>query len=230
MESELFTTSLRLLLAILAGGAIGLERTYHGRPAGFRTHTLVCVSSAVLMQFTVYQWALLDGIPLDTVRIDPTRMAQGIMTGIGFLGAGVIVKEGPTIRGLTTAASIWITASVGIVLGMGLYFAGLVTTVVACGVLSLFRWLEQITPSLHYGRLMVRQPRNEHMSLDELKQMVDSHGIEWFAPMFRLEQDGRYYTHEMNVRTRDPDNFQLLAEALNARQNVIEFLVQPAGD
>ena len=94
----------KLLLALAAGGLIGLERSYNGRPAGFRTHTLVCMSSSLLMLLTVHQIQLLPGIPIDTVRIDPTRMAQGIMTGIGFLGAGVIMKEKLSIRGLTTAA------------------------------------------------------------------------------------------------------------------------------
>ena len=83
----------RLLAAVFAGGIIGLERSYHGRPAGLRTHTLVCVSSSLLMLLTVFQWSLLAAMPIDTIRVDPTRMAQGIMTGIGFLGAGVIMKE-----------------------------------------------------------------------------------------------------------------------------------------
>ena len=87
----------RLTGALVIGAMIGFERSFHGRPAGFRTHALVCLASALLM--------------LVTIRADPTRMAQGIMTGIGFLGAGVIFKEGLTVRGLTTAASIWILSA-----------------------------------------------------------------------------------------------------------------------
>ena len=98
----------RIAAALLIGGLIGFERTFHGRPAGFRTHSLVCVASALLMLVTVYQSDWMTSTPIDTIRTDPTRMAQGIMTGIGFLGAGVIFKEGLTVRGLTTAASIWI--------------------------------------------------------------------------------------------------------------------------
>lgn len=102
---------LRLLAALVAGTIVGFERTYRGRPAGFRTHALVCMTSCLLMLVTVFQsqWVLEKSDYL--IRLDPTRMAQGIMTGIGFLGAGVIMKEGPTVRGLTTAASIWITAA-----------------------------------------------------------------------------------------------------------------------
>src|SRR5882762_9123800 len=74
--------------------AVGFERTFHGRPAGFRTHSLVCIASAILMIVTVYQNQWMTFVEHDAIRTDPTRMAQGIMTGIGFLGAGVIFKEG----------------------------------------------------------------------------------------------------------------------------------------
>ena len=99
--------TVRILGALAIGAAIGLERTFHGRPAGFRTHSLVCVASSLLMLVTVYQSEWMTEITIDAIRTDPTRMAQGIMTGIGFLGAGVIFKEGLSVRGLTTAASIW---------------------------------------------------------------------------------------------------------------------------
>ncbi len=144
MENEYLVTTVRLLLAALAGGLIGLERSHHGRPAGFRTHTLVCVSATLLMVLGVFQWDLVRHAPLETIRVDPTRMAQGIMTGIGFLGAGVIFKERLSVRGLTTAASIWITASIGVVIGMGLYYAAFLTTLLTLGVLSLFRWIERV--------------------------------------------------------------------------------------
>src|SRR5690606_34330868 len=79
--------------AWLAGSLIGLERSYHGRPAGFRTHALVCIASALLMLATVHQSEWTEGLPVEAITTDPTRMAQGIMTGIGFLGAGVIIQE-----------------------------------------------------------------------------------------------------------------------------------------
>src|SRR3569623_3308740 len=123
MDDQTLTVLVRLILSLLAGGIIGLERTYHGRPAGFRTHALVCSSSTLLVLLSVYQWSLLPNVPLETIRVDPTRMAQGIMTGIGFLGAGVIVKARFAVRGLPTAASIWMPAAIGLVIGMGIYSA-----------------------------------------------------------------------------------------------------------
>ena len=114
MADEYLEILLRLASAVVVGGLIGIERSYHGRPAGFRTHTLVCMASALLMLVTVYESQWFVSGRLERVVVDPTRMAQGIMTGIGFLGAGVIMKEGLSVRGLTSAASIWITAAIGL--------------------------------------------------------------------------------------------------------------------
>src|SRR5688500_13790287 len=112
----------RLLLAVAVGGAVGIERTHRGRPAGFRTHALVALSTAMLMLLTVYESLWFPQMSSGRVTLDPTRMAQGIMTGIGFLGAGAILREGFTVRGLTTAASIWITAAMGVLIGIGFTF------------------------------------------------------------------------------------------------------------
>src|SRR5262245_54758888 len=93
---DFFLMRLRIVCAMLIGALIGLERSFHGRPAGFRTHALVCLASALLMLVTVYQNEWMTQVAIETIRTDPTRMAQGIMTGIGFLGAGVILKDGLT--------------------------------------------------------------------------------------------------------------------------------------
>lgn len=166
----------RLLLAFFAGGVIGIERALHGREAGFRTHALVCLSTSLLMVLMVYQWELVPAQFLDTVRADPSRMAQGIMTGIGFLGAGVIIKEGLTVRGLTTAASIWMTASIGIVVGMGLYFPALLATGVTVVTLSFFRWIENHLPAQMYAKFTVRFVRSKH-NADEnmLREIISQH-------------------------------------------------------
>ena len=190
MEQEYVTSLIRLLAAVLAGGIIGLERTYHGRPAGFRTHTLVCMASSLLMLLTIYQWQLLKDVPIETIRIDPTRMAQGIMTGIGFLGAGVIMREQLTIRGLTTAASIWITASIGIIIGMGFYGPGVMATVLAVGVLSTFRWIESKMSTLHYGRLSIRFRHNDYPTKQELVELIESREFSAATPSFHLKEEG----------------------------------------
>ena len=143
----------RVLLALLLGGLVGMERTIRGRAAGFRTHALVCLASALLMMAAVYQGRWMSSNVIGSVTIDPTRTAQGIMTGIGFLGAGVIFKEGLSVRGLTTAASIWITAAVGCMIGFG---AKLPAAVCAVFVAVLIRVVYKVSDALKRVRHRAR--------------------------------------------------------------------------
>jgi putative Mg2+ transporter-C (MgtC) family protein len=218
----------RLLLAMLAGGAIGMERALHGREAGFRTHALVCVSSSLLMVLVVYQWMLVPEEFLDTVRVDPSRMAQGIMTGIGFLGAGVIIKEGLTVRGLTTAASIWMTAAVGIIIGMGLYFPAFLATVMTVIILSFFRWVEKKLPAQIYAKFTVQFIRaKHHVDEDALRALIALHNIRAFESSYRLENEGKNFEYEMTIRSTQQESFRKLAQSLMEMDDVYEFKIVP---
>src|SRR4030095_7267972 len=192
---------LRILAAVIAGAIIGYERSYHARPAGFRTHTLVCAPSSLLMLVTVYEahWVRAAA---DLVRLDPTRMAQGIMTGIGFLGAGVIIKEGLSGRGLTTAASIWITAAIGILAGVGFYFPLAVSVVVTIGILSVFRVIESRMPAQAYYHLEVRFTRSGGMTKEALRELVMRHGFSMANLSYRLDGDS-VRRHSMTIRSTD---------------------------
>src|SRR3977135_1026277 len=201
----------RLLAALGAGAAIGFERSYHGRPAGFRTHTLVCTASSLLMLVTVYEALWFTPQMSVRVALDPTRMAQGIMTGIGFLGAGVIVKEGLSVRGLTTAASIWITAAIGILAGIGFYFPLLVSVVLTLGVLSLFRMIEARMPAQSYFHFDVRFARSAAMSEEKLRSLVESHGFSIANFSYRLEGEGRVRRHSMVIRSSERSSAGRLA-------------------
>src|SRR5882724_8622467 len=178
--------ALHLVIALAAGGIIGLERSYHGRPAGFRTHALVCLSSSMLMVLTVYQDTWFGSLNLEQANIDPTRMAQGVMTGIGFLGAGVIMKEGLSVRGLTTAASIWITAAIGILAGVGFYAAVACATLLTLGTLSGFRWVEARMPTLLHAHHHLRFPREATMPEAELRALLTQHGFSVANLSYRL--------------------------------------------
>lgn len=229
MYDVYLTVLLRLLAAVAAGGLIGLERSFHGRAAGFRTHTLVCTSAALLMQLTVYQLELLPNFPLETIRTDPTRMAQGIMTGIGFLGAGAIMREGLTVLGLTTAASIWFTAAIGILAGVGFYWAAGVATLLAFGTLGIFRWIEAVMPTLSYARLQVRFDRAQAPTEKELMDVIRAHSLEKTDINYRQEGERRYFTYEITMRTRDRRNYRRLAEHLSNWERVLEFDIRAAG-
>ena len=229
MDADSHLILSRLLLALLAGGIIGLERAIHGREAGFRTHSLVCVSSSLLMLLMAFQWQLIPQEYIETIRTDPTRMAQGIMTGIGFLGAGVIIKEGLTVRGLTTAASIWMTAAIGIVIGMGFYEPAMYATVITVLTLSLFRWLESKIPSFKFAHLSVRFMRNnQYTDEDSLRGLITEFGIKSFEAGYQLYDHGSSFQYQMTLRTTDMKNFRRLAQRLMDMDDVHEFRITPS--
>src|SRR5829696_2431567 len=189
----------RVAGALAIGAMIGFERSFHGRPAGFRTHSLVCIASALLMIVTVYQQQWMTLLQHDAIRTDPTRMAQGIMTGIGFLGAGVIFKEGLTVRGLTTSASIWVTAAIGILIGIGFYLPALVGTVATILVLSAFRAIERTLPSEFYAHHALKFARDAVMPEDDVRKLVGRYGFPIANLSHRLTDDGMSFEYRMVI-------------------------------
>lgn len=230
MTQEYLEIVFRIVAALVAGGLIGLERSHRGRPAGFRTHALVCLASSLLMLVTVYETHWIPKTASANLVLDPTRMAQGIMTGIGFVGAGAIIKEGFTVRGLTTAASIWITAAIGILTGIGFYFAAVVGTLLALGTLSTFRWIEARLPTETYAIFMVRFAREAVMSESALRDLVHSTGFSLHNLSYRLHGDIGQFEYRMVLRTMDVGNALALSEKLKADPSVLEFRIAPTGD
>jgi putative Mg2+ transporter-C (MgtC) family protein len=227
---DYFEIAFRLVAALLAGGLIGLERSHRGRPAGFRTHALVSLASSLLMLVTVYElhWTRTPGGA--TVVVDPTRMAQGIMTGIGFVGAGAIIKEGFSVRGLTTAASIWITAAIGILTGIGFYYAAVFGTALALGTLSLFRWVEARLPTESYANFMVRFKRADAVSELELRKLAGEHGFSLHTMSYRLHGELDVLEYRTVMRTMKPSNLERLSSALSRNPRVLEFRIAPTSE
>jgi putative Mg2+ transporter-C (MgtC) family protein len=230
MAGDYLEMGFRMAAALVAGGLIGLERSHRGRPAGFRTHALVCLSSTLLMLVTAYESHWFPRDSAARVIIDPTRMAQGIMTGIGFVGAGAIIKEGFSVRGLTTAASIWITAAIGILTGVGFYFAALVGTVLTLGTLSTFRWIEARLPTETYSLFMVRFAREAAMAEPALRSLVQAHGFSLYNLSYRLHGDAGQLEYRMVLRTMDARNARSLAEKLKDDPAVLDFRIAPTRD
>lgn len=146
-----------LILAILVGGLIGFEREVHGRPAGLRTHILVCLASTMLITASrnVPQ-TLLDRGELVRVVFDPNRLAAGIVTGIGFLGAATVIRAGDIVRGITTGATVWAVAGLGVVIGQGEYGLALAGAVLVLGVLTGLDKLSRHIAPVIYRRVVVR--------------------------------------------------------------------------
>ena len=220
----------RVAGALVIGAMIGFERTFHGRPAGFRTHSLVCIASAILMIVTVYQNQWMTLVEHDAIRTDPTRMAQGIMTGIGFLGAGVIFKEGLTVRGLTTAASIWVTAAIGILVGIGFWFAAIVGAVATLTVLALFRLIEARLPSEFYAHHTLRFSRDKVMGEEIMRKMIVDHGFSIANLSSRLTESGGQFEYRMTIKSRDRNAAEKLSKHLLGLPEVVEFRIAPTGD
>jgi len=158
----------RLLIAFLLGALIGLERERRERPAGLRTHILVSTASALLMMLS------------QTVAgesFDPGRMAAGVVTGIGFLGAGTIIRYGSAVKGLTTAASLWAAAAVGLAVGMGWYLAGALTAILIFITLIGVRALEPIVaPDAATTQVMVKLTAGSRLPIDLFERVAELGG------------------------------------------------------
>lgn len=229
MSPEYYAIIIRLVAAAVLGSLIGFERSYHGRPAGLRTHALVCTSSSLLMLFTVFQLELLQGMPTETIRIDPTRMGQGIMTGIGFLGAGVVLKERLTIRGLTTATSIWMVAAIGIIVGMGFFSAAALATIMTLLILTVFGSIERKFPTYTFSRLVLRCDRGSIIARDDLLDIVRANDFKTSIPSYHLESSGQTIKYSFTIHTKNPENLHSLANSLLDHGSVSEFSITPIG-
>lgn len=150
---------IRMLAACLCGIAIGYERKNRSKEAGIRTHCIVCLASALMMIISKYAFEDMLSDPIFAgidIKLDPSRMAQGIVTGVGFLGAGMIFVHRQSIVGLTTAAGIWCTAGIGMAIGSGMYFLGIAATVIMLLVQIIFHSHARFLRTLKHKKLTVR--------------------------------------------------------------------------
>lgn len=222
--------ALRLVIAVFIGGAIGFDRAYRGRAAGFRTHILVCLASTVLMLMMDFPWLGVHTDYTELIRVDPTRMAQGIMTGIGFLGAGVIMQDKQSVRGLTTAASIWVTAAIGIMIGAGFYSAAIAAAILTLITLAVFNRLIDVLPIRHYALLVMSFKRHECLSEDEVRQLLKQQKTVISNLTYKLDDDGNIMTYRMTVRSTHRDYIRNVAQQCLKLDHLQGFTLQPLGD
>ena len=221
---------LPILGAVIAGGVIGFEREWRGRAAGLRTHILVSLASALLKLAAMSQadWAV-RALPDENIVTDPTRMAHGVLTGIGFLCAGVIFRTGFSIHGLTTAASLWITSAIGILFGAGLYALGAAATVVTALIL--------IGLKLISGRLPARTVVDAEVCW-ERREASPEPAIE--AALKAIDADARHDRFELidgltirrtwRLKAAEESQLKRLAEQLCAIPGVVAYSLDPRDD
>ncbi len=163
---------LRLAAACVLGGIIGFEREHVHRPAGLRTHILVCVGSALVMvtsEFIYYRYS-------SHVNVDPARLGAQVISGIGFLGAGTIIKEGISVKGLTTAASLWAVSCVGIAVGIGFYSGAIIATVIIFLILVVIKKTQGKISMQKNARLFIHT-RIKKGEVNELSGLIQEMGV-----------------------------------------------------
>ena len=183
----------KILIAILLGGIIGLEREFRDKAAGFRTLIFICMGSTIFSILSIR----MAGIG------DPGRIAAGIVSGVGFLGAGVILREGTHVTGLTTAATIWLTAALGVGIGAGEYLLSLVAAGLALVVLEFFPWLEIMVNRIHDTRTYELTSILGFEKISEIENMFKNSGIR-IRTIHKFKKDG---------------NFQFLIVGIGSMQN-----------
>ena len=214
---------LRPVAALLAGALVGLERSYRGRAAGLRTYALVCLGSALLVAAAEKLGPV--GDPTSS-----TRVIQGIVTGIGFLGAGVIVKEGFSVRGLTPAASIWVISAVGVVIGAGYYLLGALATALTLALLSVLRSIEDRLPSQSFLHCHLSFRCDQISDEDWLRKLVAEHGFSITDLSYRLDRRTDSFEYKFVMWSVHRNASHNLARALLALPNVAAFRMSPSRD
>ncbi|WGM32166.1 MgtC/SapB family protein [Brevundimonas sp. NIBR11] len=231
MMAELAGHWAPLLGAVLAGGVIGLEREWRGRAAGLRTHILVCLASSLLMQaaMTQQRWAFL-ALPDENIVTDPTRMAHGVLTGIGFLCAGVIFRTGFSIHGLTTAASLWITSAIGILFGVGLYGLGALATVVTALILVALRLISLRLPARTVVDVEAAWARGDTATEDAVEAALAIVDPAARADRIEVAEHGAMAVRSWRVQLRGASDLKALAANLSELDGVKRMRLDPRDD
>ena len=208
--------------ACAAGGVIGFERSYHGRAAGFRTHSLVGLASAAAVM-TAYAPLVTKGLFPPGLALDPSRVAQGVMTGVGFLGAGVIFKEGVNVQGLTTAASIWATAALGILFRLGEWWPGFLASVAVLATLIVLRWVEARLTSRVYAWAIFRFRASDPLGEEDLRAFLASKGVTLHEVSYAKSHDGALIEFSGDLKAETEAGFRDLAAHLRTLDGLAEY-------
>jgi putative Mg2+ transporter-C (MgtC) family protein len=192
---------IRLLLGAIIGGVIGFEREIHGRAAGFRTQLIVCVAAVLIMIVSQNYYFYIQDVD-SSLRIDPARISAGALIGIGFLGSGVIIKSGYAVRGLTTAASIWIVSAIGLAIGGGLYFEGTVTAAITIIALIALRIIEKRIKTVRFKSITISISPVENAE-EIIESVFAEYGIHILSTNYEKSNAGSELTYSFTVWTKN---------------------------
>ncbi len=199
----------KLFIAAVLGGLIGWERERRGRPAGLRTHLLVCVGVTLIMLVSEHIFVQYQGYKQDSIlRIDPARIASQVVTGIGFLGAGTIMRHKATVRGLTTAASLWVVAGIGLAIGSGFIIPAVFTAFIAIMTLILLPKVEGEIKKDKYITMKMLIAGQEHF-LDKIRSILEKYSLKLQTYKFEKDITKNEIMYDLNVRYKDEDTLIL---------------------
>jgi len=221
--------ALTLLGALALGMLVGYERSYRGRAAGMRTYGLVCMSSAALMVVVGFGSMWYGGVP-GAFRADPTRVVQGVVTGIGFLCAGVIIKDGLSVRGLATAASIWAVSAVGVLFGAGFHAAAFMFAVLCALTMSLLHRLERRLPGRNTLDLSLTFRQGFRPNMDELVAIAGARGYRVLHDSLTIafaDNHAEWRLAAIAVERSRALSPALLADELSKSEGLAKFSITP---
>jgi len=207
------------ILALIFGGIIGFQREKAERPAGLRTHALVCLGSTV---FTLISY--LGFSSMISGDVDPSRIAAGIVTGIGFIGAGVIFRQGSLIRGVTTAASIWIVASIGMALGVKLYYLAIAVTILGFMTLSILKYIED--KILKLPNYLVRITTSENFeNLEKIIDLFEKLSVNIKSKKYKFDSENNKKIFSINLCSKDPKLSTKIIKELSRFKEIEEVVI-----
>ena len=207
---------LRLITAVVLSGIVGFEREFHGRAAGFRTHILLCIGSTLVMLTSIHIFDVYNSV----VPCDPARMAAGVVTGIGFLGAGTIMHSKSSVRGLTTATSLWVVAGIGLAVGSGMYFASIATTVITMITLFFFSRVEHAMIRKDWYKTLIIEARGGVTQIKGAREVLAEYGVRVTDFEVERSEDGTSMTLEIGVRLSTSRNDDHIVQDISKLEGV----------
>ncbi len=194
---------IRLALAAILGGIIGFEREKHGRVAGFRTHVLVTVGSALIMMVSIHLYNIFK--PYQTLHhssgVDPSRIASMVVVGIGFIGAGTVIKSRGNIWGLTTAACLWMAAALGLAVGCGYYIPAIFATIISLCTLVILKEFEYLIKRDWYYNIEIEM-QNRKDSLELIKKILHTNGFTVLRVEYKKNIPNNESIYNLNIRSK----------------------------
>jgi putative Mg2+ transporter-C (MgtC) family protein len=206
----------RLVVAAALSGSIGFEREFHGRAAGFRTHILLCIGSTLIMLTSLNMFDIYHG----NAPVDPSRIAAGVITGIGFLGAGTIMHSRSSVRGLTTAASLWVVAGIGLAVGSGLYFGAVVTTALTIIALMVFGRIEHAMIRKDWYRNIVIETKEGVDQLKAIREILKDCRTDITDFEIDRSADSAYILLKLGIKLYEPRCSDQLIEDIGRLEGV----------